>query len=342
LLRKKGGVQLEHLLRAVKGRLFIPEILEQEYLEQTRTAAGEQRMAITIAFDKFRSLVGSRDALSLLEDGAIDQRTRARLTALNPLTHPMATSKDIYAAAGKRSIEKRRPASATDPAYKDCLIWEFILSLPRGSEVRFVSRDNKAFYKGDDFAPDLVAEAAAVGITVVGYREVEALVRELQANTPALDLAAIDAAESIEKDSVDEAAGDSFVIAKVARSGAAPTLAVPAETLPATPVANEAAMRLATLLATAQKPFDQLDTKVLGFVAYLGGVSKERLFKTLADAAVNPDAAKNVAERLTLAGVLRDTGNHFLPADLVAAELAAAVVEADMVDLLTKAATHHG
>jgi hypothetical protein len=101
-------------------------------------------------------------------------------------------------------------------------------------------------------------------------------------------------------------------------------------------------MRLATLLATAQKPFDQLDTKVLGFVAYLGGTSKERLFKTLADAGVNPDAAKNVAERLTLARVLRDTGNHYLPSDLVAAELAAAAVEADMVDLLTKAATHHG
>lgn len=146
LLRKKGGRQMERLLRAVNGRLFIPEILRIEYLERTRSAASEPREKINPAFDKFRTLTGSRDEFPLLGDDAIDQRTLERLTALQLITHSQPFTDEVLAAAGQRSIQKKRPASATDPAYKDCLIWECLLRLPAGSQVRFISRDSRAFY----------------------------------------------------------------------------------------------------------------------------------------------------------------------------------------------------
>ena len=331
LLRKKGGLQLERLLRAVNGRLFVPGVLESEYIERTRIAAGEQREKITSAFDKFRSLIGSREEFSLLEDGAIDQRTQDRLNTLKSITQSMPSSQEVLAAAGQRSIEKRRPASATDPAYKDCLIWESVLRLPAGSQVRFVSRDSKAFYKGNEFAPDLVAEAAAKGISVVGYREVDDVVRELQATTPALDLSAAEITDSIE--TPETHASDSSAFVTISGSSVAPTTAAFIETVPAEGATANASAELAALLATAQQPFDSLDTKVLGFVGYLGPTSKSRLFEVLSEAGVGLEAAKNVAERLVISGLLRDIGNHFLPNDIKAAELAAAVVEPEVINL---------
>lgn len=339
LLRKKGGPQLVRLLRAVNGRLFIPEILRTEYLEQTRLAASEQRSRFSSAFENFQTLTGSRSDLPLLGDDAVDRRTQDRLAALAATTVSMSISDEILVAAGQRSLRKRRPTSKTDHGYKDCLIWESVLRLPAGSEVRLVSRDN-AFFEGDQFAPELVAEARARGINVAGYRELEHVVGELQANTPALDLATAEAAEIVEKPTVDEA--ESEAVVTISTSPVPPPTAVPAETVPAETVAAQAAQQLAELLASAQKPFENLDTKVLGYVGYLGGVSKTQLFTALSQSGVAIEVAKNVAERLTIAGLIRDTGNHYLPVDLAAAELAAAAVEPEIIELLTKTAQHNG
>lgn len=73
-----------------------------------------------------------------------------------------------------------------------------MLHLPAGSQVRFVSRDSKAFFKGNEFAPELVAEAAERGIAVAGHREVDDVVHELQTTTPAFDLAAVVEPEMID------------------------------------------------------------------------------------------------------------------------------------------------
>lgn len=338
LLRKKGGPQLVRLLRAVNGRLFIPDILRTEYLEQTRLAASEQRSRFSSAFENFQTLTGSRSDLTLLADDAVDQRTQARLAAFEATAFSMPISDEILSAAGQRSLQKRRPTSKTDHGYKDCLIWESVLRLPAGSEIRFVSRDN-AFFEGDHFASELVAEAKTRGINVVGYRELEHVVRELQANTPALDLTTAETADFVEMPIVDEAEAE---IATVATSSATPPTVVPTETVPAHTVAELAAKQLAERLSNAQKPFENLDARILGYVGYLGGASKAQFFEVMSQSGVPIEIAKNVAERLTIGGLIRDTGNHYLPGDLAAAELAAAAVEPEIIELLTKTAQHDG
>jgi hypothetical protein len=338
LLRKKGGPQLVGLLRAVKGQLFVPEILQREYIEQTRIAASEERLRASVAFANLKTLVGVRHDYPLLGDDAVDKRTLERLRTLEALILSAPMTDEVLAAAGQRSLQKKRPTSKTDHGYKDCLIWESVLRLPAGSEVRFVSRDSKAFFDGDRIAPELVAEATARGINILGCKELEQVLCELQANTPTLDLVAVEALDIVEK-AVDREAGAELAV-QVAAVGSgsvrAPVSAAQTESLPAESVAPLAAQELSALLAQAQKPFENLDRKVLGYVAYLGSASKEQLFNLLSQSGVSIEVAKNVAERLIISGLIRDTGNHYLPGDPGTAELAAGATEPEIIELLTK------
>jgi hypothetical protein len=77
-----------------------------------------------------------------------------------------------------------------------------------------------------------------------------------------------------------------------------------------------------------------LDLKAFGFVAYMGEVAKAQLIDLLARIGVSVEMARNAAERLAFAGVLIDTGNHYLVADKAAGKQAAAVVEAEIIELL--------
>lgn len=207
--------------------------------------------------------------------------------------------------------------------------------------VRFVSRDN-AFFEGDQLAPELVAEASALGINVAGHRELDQVVRELQASTPALDLAAAEVVDIVEMPVAEEAESEAVLAVGATAPVSAPTTVVSPGTVPAESVAAHAAQQLSERLANAQKPFENLDMKVLGYVGYLGSATKAQLFNVLSQSGVSVDVAKNVAERLTIAGLIRDTGNHYLPGDLTAAELAAAAVEPELIALLTKTAQHDG
>lgn len=324
LLRKKGGPDLVRLLRATNGRLLIPEILYQECLEQSIKMANEQRNAVSAALSILDTLLGVRLRNPFPLNEAIRSGASARLGALEALTIPDPLTAELYVAAGKRTIEDRRPASKTDHGYKDCLIWESVLRLPPGSQVRLISRD-KAFFDGEAFAPELIEEARQRGITIIGYKDIERAVDELKQANPALDLTALEAKEASEL--VPEPADE------VAPPAPAPPLAgVP--NLDQPPVGDVG--EIARLLSDAQRRFDGLDLKVLAYIAYFGSVSKDDLFRALTDADVAPDLARNVAERLMMNGFVRDTGNHYLVVDRAIGELAAATVEAEIIAWLQK------
>lgn len=87
-------------------------------------------------------------------------------------------------------------------------------------------------------------------------------------------------------------------------------------------------------LSQAHERFRDLDRTVLGFVAALDAPTKQELFTMLQRVGVAVESARNVAERLVLAGVLKDTGNHYILADLSLAASAASRVEADVIALL--------
>lgn len=92
--------------------------------------------------------------------------------------------------------------------------------------------------------------------------------------------------------------------------------------------------KLSVVLSEAQEQFRDLDGKILGYVAYLGSPTKDQLFDLLSRSGISVESAKNVAERLAIAGVITDTGNHYLVAKKDAGELAANLVEAGIIKLL--------
>ncbi len=192
LLRKKAGPPFIHFLRAAKGKLLVPELLEREYREQTVAAVADEARAIEGAFGKIQSLVGVRDDYKLPSPEEVLASVEERMRELEPLTHAMPTSDATLLAASKRSIDKRAPSSKTDHGLKDCVIWESVLSLPPESEVWLVSRDNKAFIAEGKLPDAMLGEAQHRGIEVRAFGSLEAALRELQSSgAPVLDSAAV-------------------------------------------------------------------------------------------------------------------------------------------------------
>jgi hypothetical protein len=337
LLRKKGGPQLIRLLGAVKGHLFVPAILHTEYIEQTRIAAAEERSRIRTAFGAFQTLTGGQGEHALLDDDGVDQRTQARLGVLEPLIHSATLSDELLAAAGRRSIGKRRPVWKSDHGYKDCLIWESLLRLPEGSEVRFVSRDSKGFFDDSDkFAHELVEEAKSRGIAVVGLKDIDQVVRELQASNPSLDFSTLQAFDLVEKSSAESEEGRSKPLASEdfsLRTAPLRHVELRGALDEAVPVTHS---HVAAALSQALDPFRDHERRVLGYVAYLGDPSKEQLFGTLSLSGIPTPIVRNVAERLALSGVIQDTGHHFLVRHKHVAQAAAALVEDEIISLLSK------
>ena len=94
----------------------------------------------------------------------------------------------------------------------------------------------------------------------------------------------------------------------------------------------ETALELA--LEKARGQFKDLDMKILGYVGYLGAPSKDQLFTLLSKSGIPVETAKNVTERLVIAGILADTGNHYLSRNKVASDMAANLVEPEIIQRL--------
>lgn len=333
LLRKKSGPELIQILRAVSGRLFVPDILRTEYLEQTLAAIDEEVNKAKGALNNLRTLTGR--GAGRMREGNVGEIVADRLRELEAVTHSLSAplEAELLAAAGRRSIEKRPPVSKSDHGFKDCVIWESVLRLPAGSEVHYISRDKKAFFTDNAFSQDLVDEAKTRQIDVAGYLSVHELVSEMQRRHQLRDLSAFDPLDAID----DENAND--LSEPIAR---APIPAV--STVAGRPDAHPADGTLSDIgalrgrLAEARKSFDGLEMKVLGFIAYLGSLDKKQALEVLSQASVPSDRARNIIDRLTIVGLIRDTGHHYLVPDRKVADIASAEVEGEIIALLSKGA----
>jgi hypothetical protein len=178
----------------LKAQLFIPEILRREYIEQTVIAVADERLAIEKSFDTIQALIGTRDDFRVPSDPEASAAAEARLQAFGNLILGQPMTDELYVSAAKRVIAKKPPVTKTDHGYKDCLIWESILRLARGTEVRFVTHD-KAFLIDKSLRPELDAEARDHGISVIATNELEVVFRELKLQgTPGFSLEAAYAA----------------------------------------------------------------------------------------------------------------------------------------------------
>ena len=95
------------------------------------------------------------------------------------------------------------------------------------------------------------------------------------------------------------------------------------------------AVDLATLLKEAYQNFNEVDIKVLGYIAYLDGTSKEVILELLTKSGIPIQTIRNVADRLVITGMIGDTGNHYILQNKAAGDLAAKEVEHEIIKLIT-------
>ncbi|MDP1927201.1 MAG: PIN domain-containing protein [Thiobacillus sp.] len=328
LFRKKDGQQLVALLRATKAKLLVPEVLRMEYVNQFKKSGDEARNKAVGALDRLKTLCGfDISALLPMSEFGVAQALEI-LAQLDDIIHPIPTTPELKVAAADRSINNVRPTSKTDHGYKDCLIWESLLTLPRGSEVILLSRDEAAFFDGQGLDRGLLREAEEKGLLLTAYNT--------KSDKTLWPL--VNALKERFGDIVASAAGDLPVddhpiIQAYMQSGrGAPMLPKDppgGAPQPVVVVAGE----FEELFAAQTRPFALLDAKALGFVSYLGSTGKQAVIDLLVQSGGAAEAARNGLERLALAGLIRDTGHNYLAVAGREAEMAAQLVEPEMIKL---------
>lgn len=329
LFRKRGGPLLVAMLRAKKAKLLVPEVLRMEYINQFIQAGDDALQKATKELDRLKTFCGY-DMSGILPTPQFGEAQAVDILAqLEDVIYSIPTTPEIKVAAADRSINGVRPTSKTDHGYKDCIIWESLLTLPGGSEVMLLSRDEAAFFDGQVLAPNLKKEAQDKGLLLTAYSTTKN--PTLMPLVNALKERFSDIAASVAADlPVDD---HPIIKAYMQSERVAPVLPKdPAEEAPQ-PVAV-ADGELEELLAAQTKPFTLLDGKALGFVSYLGSTEKQTVIGLLVQSGVATEAAaRNALERLALAGLIRDTGHNYLAVQGREADMAAQRVEPEMIKL---------
>jgi hypothetical protein len=327
LFRKKGGPLLIEMLRAKKAKLLVPEILRIEYIKQFTLAGDEALQKAVIEVERLKTLCGF-DLFGLLPKTQFgDAQAREILDRLEDVIHVVPTTDALKLAAANRSMEGRRPTSKTDHGYKDCLIWESALTLPPGSEVMFVTRDEVGFFEKDVLAVTLAKEAVAKGLNFTAFRTSVAdgvwpVVNALKARFA--DLASMRTVDQLMED-------HPIVQAYMGFTRAAPVLPVPAAQ--AVPQLEVRPGELEALLTVHTRNLSRLDIKALGFVGFLERAGKQQAIDLLVQSGATADAARNALERLALAGLIRDTGHNYLAVKGELLEKAVQQAEGEMIVL---------
>lgn len=330
LFRKKDGLLLVALLRAMKGKLVVPDVLRMEYVSQFTKTGDEALHEANVGLDKLSTLWGYDVREILPESQFGEAQALSALTHLEDIIHVVPMTPELKIAAADRSINGTRPTSKSDHGYKDCLIWESLLTLPAGSEVILLSRDKAAFFDNGQLAPSLKKEADEKGLLLTAYETTKA---------PSLR-PVVDALKERIPEIADSLAGelpvsDHPVIEAFKRAEpVAPAMPGEAAEVASKAVTAEAG-ELDERIAAQMKPFALLDTKALGFISYMRQLGKERAVDLLVQSGVpTPAVARNALERLALAGLITDTGHNYLSIASPEADIAAQLVELEMIDLV--------
>lgn len=326
LFRKRGGPLLVAMLRAKKAKLLVPEVLRMEYINQFIQAGDDALQKATKELDKLKTFCGY-DMSGFLPGSQFGEAQALDILAqLEDVIHPVPTTPELKVAAADRSINGIRPTSKTDHGYKDCLIWESLLTLPAGSEVMLLSRDEAAFFDEGVLAPNLEKEAKEKGLVLTAYSTTK---------NPTL-MPLVNALKERFADIAVSAAGDlpmddhPIIQAYMQSERVAPVLPKDPTKEAPQPVVAEAG-ELEELFAAKTRPFALLDIKALGFVSYLGSTGKQAVIGLLVQSGVAAEVARNALERLALAGLITDTGHNYLAVEGCPAEMAAQLVEPEMI-----------
>jgi hypothetical protein len=191
ILRTGLGPSLVYFAKVRDAKVFLPQIIEQEVRRYVTKQVAELSDDLSTTLRSLREWLGESVDPPLPTESVAVESLNTRFAELKKWIVPCQTTSELILRAAQRVLQKRAPSHRDgDDAFKDCLIWECVLSLPSGSAVEFVSGDQRAFFDPtapDVLHPDLAKDAAALEISVVAHRDLESLVRKLQRVAPDLD-----------------------------------------------------------------------------------------------------------------------------------------------------------
>ncbi len=315
------------MLRALRAQIALPEVSRAEYLSNYSKVASSAHDSAEAVLSKLETLSGQRVTAALPQAKFWESRGPQILDDLKDITFEIVTSADLKAAALDRAVEGRKPAMKANQDIKDCLIWECLLSLPAGSELIFASRDMRAFYRDRKFDEALLKEAADRDLLVTpvdcGTEDLHAAVSLLKER--------LAAAKALQQGDLRLGAETNEPVA----AGEAGPVVVPV--LPGDIKQNAPEVTAEAddfdIVGPARVFFRPLEQKALGFVSYLGRAGKQEAIDLLVQSGAAVDAARNVLERLALAGMIRDTGNNYLRIEGVHAQRAGELIEEEVIKL---------
>lgn len=330
LFQKQGGPPLVTLLHRLNAKLVVPEVLRTEYIAQFCQVSQTSRNKAKDQLSQLETLCGHQLLNTLPEDKFWEKEALARMEQLTGVILSVPTTDALMLAAGRRAMTGHSPASKKDHGFKDCLIWESLMTLSAGSDILFASKDLAAFFHEGKLVTSLAKEAVEKGFTLQAFN-----INENGSLYPVVEALKVRCAD------VDALTmGDLPLVEHPLLATRRPVLVAPL--LPrgnsddavdgVQSVADTA--ELATELVEFRKLFESFDVKALGFVSFLGQVGKEKVVALLANAGVPATAARNSLERLTLTAHVRDVGNNYLSVESKLSTMAAVLVEEDMVKLM--------
>lgn len=339
LFFKKLGPELLTAMRKAGARLVLPDILRQEYIkhyvEVGQAARGQVKKGASMA----RPFFDQQTPDFFPSDEEIGDRARRLLESLQDVISFVPQTEELLLATSRRVMANIAPCSKTDHGFKDCLIWESVLSVADGSELHLVSKD-KAFYQEGftgRLADTIMAETQAKGITAHGHaaksgNSLESVVKAILAHVPADDPNALNVVDANSggtrsAPTAPPTSDDGVNQTQDQANDHAPTSGA-TEAMGALEQSE-----LDSLLEPMRAEFRTLDGKVLGLIALLGGHAKEPLYALLAQMGIDLAHARNACDRLALSGLITDTGNNLLPVPGRAADVAAALVEDEVAAL---------
>jgi hypothetical protein len=331
LFRKRDGRALIAMLRAKNAKLVVPDVLRLEYITQFIEAGNQALSKATEGLDRLKTFCGY-DMREILPSSPFQEAHALEiLTELDDVIHTIPTTSELKIAAADRTMKGIRPTSKTDHGYKDCLIWESLLTLPKGSEVILLSRDEAAFFENGRLAPGLESEAKERGLKLTAYSTTKNPSTTLRPVLEALTSRFADIAASVPGDfPLDK---HPMIQAYLHAQPLAATLPMLPPDEAAEPVLIEPG-ELETYIATQTKQFALIEIRALGFVSFLRNSGKQQMVDLLVRSGVRSEEASNALERLALARLITDTGHNYLATSGRQAEMAAQLVESEMIKLL--------
>lgn len=330
----QDGRRLVAFLRASGVKLLMPTVLADEYIKHFGEVTSANVSKLEGCAGVLESLWGWRSPEDLPRRTSHAEAANRHLDAFKEFAEFVPITD-----AHKDGVVARGIAGRAPTGMKDALIWEAVVGMGRGTLVYFASKDITAFFGQDrkTLAAPLSEEAAARGVEVRSFgsnpseKLLPALLAELRLDFPDPEFWPDLRGEA----SIHPVGGRLGVPSDLDLPVALPLPASAALAAPSAPTA--AASDLAALLASQRSAMESAEVRALGFVAFLKGGRKDGLLDLLKRAGIATEMARNALERLVFMGLVKDTGNHYLPVASPAADLAIGLVADEFIALMAQA-----